>query len=416
VTASNSPRGTSGPLHGTRILDLSWSAAAPYATMLLGDLGADIIKVENALRSDTARLAGFSRAAGTTPTYLALNRNKRNVSLDLKTPGGQDVFARLVESADVLVESFRPGTLARLGFDDAWLGELNPRLIVCSVTGFGLTGPWSDRRGNDPIAQAIGGLIALNGPGDGTDTCFPVGFVVSDLVAGLNACTAVLAALLGRAADQKHELTHIDVSLLSSTVSLLSIEASAYLNAGVVPRPHGGAFFEIFPFESFPTADGHMLVMAAGPQWQILCRAIGLDDLAEDEEFADDRIRFARKHEIRPRLQEAFRRDTTEAWMVRLGEAGIVPTQVLSMDEVFEHPQVKHLGLQVETEGGTEPVKLADSPWQFSNWHKPRNSPPRLGEHTSEVLSELGYSSAEIEQLQNDAAVFAESTERQESA
>ena len=394
-------------LEGIRILDLTWAIAGPYATMLLGDLGADIVKIEHPAGGDVTRYAGIHYVDETSTVFFAFNRNKRSIVLDLQSDQGKQVFSQLIRSADVLVENFRPGTLARLGFDATTLGELRPGLIVCSVSGLGHTGPLSAWGANDLTGQAMGGVLAQNGPGDGTDHCFPTGVAVSDLSTALNASIAILAALAARRKPDAAGITQIDLSLLSSTVSLLSMEAAGYLNAGVVPEPHGSAFSEGFPLEAFPTTDGRFAIAAAGPDWTRFCRLIGCDELADDESLNAPDERFRRKHELRPIIAKATRKRSTQEWLDVLIPAGFSVCPVLRMDEVFAHPQVQHMGLAIEMEQveGATPLRLADTAWEFTDpisdwkWAKPRRSPPRLGQHTREVLAEAGYPPTDIDAL-----------------
>jgi crotonobetainyl-CoA:carnitine CoA-transferase CaiB-like acyl-CoA transferase len=401
-------------LEGIRIIDLTWAVAGPYATMLLGDLGAEVIKIEHPA-GDPTRLAGVHYIGESSTVYYAFNRNKRGVILNLQTDAGKDAFRRLIRSADVVVENFRAGTLARMGFDARTLAELRPGLIHCSVSGLGHSGPFSDWGANDLTGQAMGGVIAQNGPGDGTDHSFPTGVAVSDLSTALNACISILAALASRRSNEPRGITQIDLSLLSSTVSLLSMEAAGYLNAGAVPGPHGGAYSEGFPLEAFPTADGRFAIaVAGGPQWPEFCTLIGCDDLAADETLQDGAERFRRKHELRPIIAAATKKRTTQEWLDMLLPKGFSAYPVLRMDEVFAHPQVQHLGLAVETEkaDGEAPVRLADSAWNFSDptgdweWRKPRSRPPRPGEHTRDVLREAGYTDDEVDALLESGAAM----------
>jgi crotonobetainyl-CoA:carnitine CoA-transferase CaiB-like acyl-CoA transferase len=399
-------------LDGIRVVDMSWAAAGPYCAMLLGDLGADVVKVEHPAGGDRARFSGVSRMGEYATYHLALNRNKRSVVLDLATGGGKDAFTRLVAGADVLIENFRPGVIARLGFGDETLRRVNDRLVVCSISGFGQDGPYRDRKALDLVGQALGGLMSLNGPDGGP--MLPAGVPLSDLTTGLNACIAILAALLGRERKGHLDAPVIDVSLLSSTVSLLSLEAAAYLNAGTVPQPHGGGFFEGFPYEAFETLDGFVAVGASDREFADLCRAAGLDDLAADPALQHQATRIPRRQEVRARLREAFRVRATDDWIERLVAAGVYCSPANRLDEVFADPQVRARALEVRT---THPVmgeiRLADSAFAFAAghdghgaWPKPCDPPPLLGEHTIEVLRELGYSEEDVDRLCAEEAAF----------
>ena len=395
-------------LRDLRVLDLSRAVAGPYCTMLLGDFGADVIKVESP-EGDMGRVAGLSRVNGHTTYFLAVNRNKRSMVVDLKTDGGRDVLARLVGQADVLVENFRPGVLERLGFSEQRLKELNPNLIVCAISGYGQDGPYRGRKALDLIGQTLTGLASLTGEADGPP--MPAGAPLSDILTGLNACIGVLVAVIG-SGTRSPGFNAVDVSLIGSTLSALSIEACAFLNTGEVPGRHGSAWFETFPYDVFETSDGWACIGGAG-QWQQLCRLLGLDELAEREDLLDVRVRLGERQELKRILAAATRRYTTDELVAKLQEADILCGPVNDLQQAFEDPSIRHAGFRIEMEhplhGRFSTVDSAPSHWPggraAGRKEKPRRPPPLLGEHTLEIMAELGYDPDTIEQACRSGAV-----------
>lgn len=395
-------------LNGIRVVDLSRAVAGPFCTQLLGDFGADVIKVEPPT-GDMGRVAGLSRAGTQTTYFLSVNRNKRSIVIDLRTEGGRDVLARLIERADVLVENFRPGVMDRLGFSEARLKELNPELILCSISGYGQDSPYRDRKALDLIGQTISGLASLTGEEGGPPT--PAGAPLADVLTGLNACIGVLVALAGRKTGD-HGFKAVEVSLLSSTLSALTIEATSYLNTGQVPGRYGSAWFETFPYDVFPTKDGWIAIGAAG-DWQGLCRLLGLEDLAEREDLLDMRTRLKERGPLKARLSEGTRKFTTAELVEKLQAADMLSGPVYDMAGVFADEAVLHAGLRIDLEhpdgGQFATVDSAARFWPGGHgareWNKGRRRPPLLGEHTLEILSELGYEAGAIESACRSGAV-----------
>lgn len=411
--------GPPGPLAGIVVADCSTVLAGPLCTMLLGDLGADVIKVEPP-EGDATRGWGppwvGDPAAGTRTAayYLAVNRNKRSIRLDLKRPDGREVLRRLLARADVLVENARVGGFARLGFDDATLKAVNPRLVHLAISGYGPIGPDAAKPGYDFIAQAVGGLMSITGqPDEDGGGPTKVGVAVSDVVSGLFGCVAVLAALLGRErtgrgapwVERAAGGQRIDVSLLEATLAMLVNQAQNAFVSGRSPERHGNAHPNIVPYETFATADGEIAIAVGSErQWARLCTALGLPGLATDPRFATNGARVEHRRELRDLLAARLRGTRTADWVRRLDEAEVPAGPINDVAAAFASPQSVALGVveaiehpawgvirQVRT-----PFTLSATPVAI------RTPPPMLGEHTDSILAELGYEAAEIEHLHTD--------------
>ncbi|MGH2477231.1 MAG: CaiB/BaiF CoA transferase family protein, partial [Candidatus Limnocylindrales bacterium] len=391
-----------GPLTGIRIVDLSTVLAGPYASMILGDLGADVIKVEppdgDATRGWGPPWVGDTAAGTRTAAYfLAVNRNKRSLRLDLKTAEGITVLRRLLEGADVLVENFRPGGLDRLGFDDEALRALNPGLVHLAISGYGRTGPAANRPGYDFVIQAVGGLMSITGDADG-DGGHPtkVGVAITDVVTGLYATIGILAALLARPEVRGQR---VDATLLGSTLATLVNQAQNAFVSGHAPGRRGNAHPNIVPYETFTTADGELAVaVGSGRQWPRFCAAIGLAELAADPRFATNGDRVERRSELRPLIGERFATRPTADWLAVLEGADVPSGAVTDITAAFASAEadalemsvaVEHPALGILRQAGI-PIRLATTPGSI------RTAPPLLGEHTSEILEEAGFAPAEI--------------------
>jgi crotonobetainyl-CoA:carnitine CoA-transferase CaiB-like acyl-CoA transferase len=399
-----------GPLSGLRVIDLSTVLAGPYATMLLGDLGADVIKVEppdgDATRGWGPPWVGDSAAGTRTAAYfLAVNRNKRAIRLDIKSDDGADVLRRLLSEADVFVENLRPGALGRLGFGDDALRALNPRLVHLAISGYGPTGPAADRPGYDFVIQAVGGLMSITGEADedgGRPT--KVGVAISDVVTGLHATIGILAALLARDGTGQR----VDVSLLGSTLAVLVNQAQNAFVTGHAPGRRGNAHPNIVPYETFATADG-VLAVAVGSerQWPRFCEAVGLPELATDPRFATNGDRVDHRAELRPLIADRIARRPTAEWATALEAAEVPFGPIADVREAFDSPEAAELGMSVEVEHPAFGVlRQVGIPIRFeSTPGAVRTPPPLLGEHTAEVLAEAGYDAATIAELRDVGAV-----------
>ena len=394
-----------GALDGVRVLDLSRVLAGPYCTMFLGDLGADVVKVEQPGAGDDTRGWGPPFAGGESAYFLSVNRNKRSLTLDLKAPAGNELLCRLAQKADVLIENFRPGTMERFGLGEKDLRGANPRLIYASLSAFGADGPMSDWPGYDLIVQAWGGLMSITGMPDGEPT--KVGVAIVDVVAGLMLGKAICAALYAR--EKLGIGQKVDTSLLEAQVACLVNAGSNYLIGGQTPRRYGNAHPSIVPYQSFKTADGYLVVgVASETIWQRFCRAIGKGELADDPLFARNPQRVENRSELLRILGEIFLRRDSRTWSKILQDAEVPFAPVQTIDQVFNDPQVIHRGMIAEIEHPSAgKVKMAGIPLKFSATPASlRLPPPRLGEHSSEVLAEwLGMSQQEIAALRGKGVV-----------
>jgi len=399
-----------GALSGLRVLDLSRVLAGPWASQMLGDLGADVVKIERPGGGDDTRHWGppYLRDTNGEPTgesayYLAANRNKRSVTVDLDHPEGRGLVRDLADKADVLIENFKAGGLVKYGLDYGTLASRNPRLVYCSITGFGHDGPYRDRPGYDVMIQAMGGLMSITGEPDGTPGGGPekVGVALADILTGLNAVIAVLAAL--RHCDSSGEGQHIDLALLDVQVASLANQALNFLVSGEPPVRLGNAHPNIVPYQSFPTADGH-LILAVGndAQFRRLCTLLGQPQWGTDERYATNAARVQNRDGLVAHLAEALAGRGTDVWLADFERAGIPSGPINTVDRVFADPQVKARGMRIDLphpQGGTapgvaSPLRLSATPVDY------RRGPPLLGEHTREVLGEwLGLTADDLDGL-----------------
>lgn len=394
-----------GPLDKIRVLDLTRALAGPYCTMFLGDLGAEVAKVEQRKVGDDTRAWGPPFIEDESAYFLSINRNKRSMTIDMKTREGVELVRHLAGKADVLVENFRPGTMERLGLGEQALRGLNPRLIYASLSGFGADGPMKDSPGYDLIIQAWGGFMSITGMPDGEPT--KVGVAIIDVVAGLMLGKAILAALFAR--ERSGVGQKIETSLLEAEVACLIPFGSDYLATGKVPGRWGNAHPNIVPYQSFRTADGYLVLgVASEGIWRRFCGALDKPELADDPRFAKNSERVANRGALIALLSEIFLTRNTEAWLSHLNEADVPCASVQTIDQVFTAAQVLHREMLVEVEHPSAGrVRMAGTPVKLSNTPASiRLPPPLLGQHTEEVLgSWLGMSRDEIEELKRKSVV-----------
>jgi len=387
-----------GPLAGLTIVDLTRVLSGPYCTMLLADMGARVIKVEHPVHGDDTRAWGPPFVGKETAYFLSINRNKESLTLDFKNTEGREILAKLISKSDVVVENFRPGAMARLGLDYSTLAARHPRLVFCSISGFGQDGPRRDQAGYDAVIQAEGGLMSVTGDADGR--AFRVGVAVTDMVAGLLAVQGILLALFARERSGRGQ--HVDISMLDGVISLLSYHASIYLTTGAESRRVGNRHATIAPYDTFAASDGELfLAVGNDEQFQRFCAATGLQHLLADDRFSTNPARVRNEAALKELLEPVMRERTRDGWLREFATAGVPCGAVRSVPEALSDPQVaarrmveavEHAVLGPMKVLGT-PIKLSDTPASI------RTAPPTLGQHTDTVLGELGLSAAEIGKL-----------------
>ena len=411
-----------GALDHLKVLDLSRVLAGPYCAQMLADLGADVIKVERPGDGDDTRKWGppFMPDADGNPTthatyFHTTNRNKRAITVDMAKPEGQAIIKQMAAQSDIVVENFKVGGLAHYGLDYASLSALNPRLIYCSVTGFGQTGPYAPRAGYDLMIQAMSGMMSITGNADGVPGGGPmrVGVAITDLCTGMFACSAILAALEVRHRTGKGQ--HIDMALLDVGMALLANQAIGYLNTGVVPLRQGNTHPSLAPYQDFNTQDGKILLAIGNDgQFSRFAHAAGQPQWASDPRFATTAARNLHRSELIPAMDAVTRTQTTAYWITLFEDKAVPCGPINDLRESFADAQVKARGLEVKqavslvsiTQSATNsivtvasPLRLVDTPPVL------RRAPPALGEHTDEVLAELGFDAARIAALKQGRVV-----------
>jgi crotonobetainyl-CoA:carnitine CoA-transferase CaiB-like acyl-CoA transferase len=385
-----------GALEGIRVLDLTRILAGPYATMMLADLGAEVIKIEIPGKGDDTRGWGPPFVEGESTYFMSINRNKKSLTLDMK---------KLIVQSDVVAENFRPGTMEKLGFGYERIREINPRIVYASVSGFGHTGPLAKRPGYDVVVQGEGGVMSLTGTPDGPPT--KVGVSVADITAGMLAAHGILAALVAR--ERTGTGQKVDIGMLDGQVALLTYQAGIFFATGKAPKRRGNAHPSIVPYETFACADGFInLGVGNDSLWEKFCEVTGQGELAHDPRFVKNADRVQHHDELKAILDEMFAAHPRDYWLEKLDDAGIPCGSINTLDQVLTHPQVLAREMVVEVNhpvaGPTKltgaPIKLSETPTEV------RTPPPLLGEHTEEILSGvLGLASSDIKGLQAEKVV-----------
>ena len=392
------------PLDGIRVVDLSRVVSGPYCTMTLADMGADVIKIEEPGRGDESRAFGPPFLGGESPYFLSINRNKRSCTVNLKCDDGHAILRRLIARADVLVQNFRPGAVERLGLGYDALAARHPRLVYCSISGFGDSGPDAARPGYDLIVQGESGLMDLTGEADGPPT--RIGTSIADLTSGLMAAQGILLALYARRTTGRGQ--HVRVAMLDAVVSLLTYNTGNYFATGEAPTRRGNDHPSVAPYQTLRAADGWInLGIANDALWRRYCDAIGRPDLRDDPRFATAPARVRHRTELVPMIEALTAERTVEDWIDALGAAGVPCGRIRNVAEVCTNPQLTQRGKVVERPHPTagdvkmigQPIELGATPARI------RTAPPLLGEHTDDVLRETGYTAEEIGALRERGAV-----------
>mgnify|MGYP005857028121 CR=1 FL=1 len=404
------------PLSHIRVLDLSRVLAGPWASQFLADMGAEVIKIERPRNGDDTRgwgppfaLEPSEADPGISAYFACTNRGKQSVTVDVAHPTGQELIRKLAAQSDVLIENFKVGGLAKYGLDYESLKAINPRLVYCSITGFGQTGPYAPRAGYDFLVQAMGGLMSVTGEPDDVPGGGPVkvGVAISDQIAGMNALAAILTALLKR--ERTGEGEYIDVALLDSTVSALINQASTYLIAGTVPQRMGNAHPTVVPYQAFRTADGHIILAVGNDgQFQRFCAAAGLEHLAEDDRYRTNAARIANRETLIPAIAKVIETRTTAEWIALLESRAVPCGPINTIDQVFADPQVKARRMRrVLEHERAGPLPVTANPVRMASHDTTASkAPPLLGENTEAVLSGLlGLSADEIATLRSEGVV-----------
>ncbi len=391
-------------LEGLKVLDLTRVLAGPYATMILGDMGADIIKIEAVKTGDDSRAFG-PYVNGESAYFMSINRNKRSITMNLKNPEAVKTFKEMVKKADVVVENYRPGTMEKFGLGYDVLKELNPRLIYASASGFGQTGPYSKRAAYDAVVQAMGGIMSITGQEGGAPT--RVGTSVGDITAGLFCAIGILGALCSR--DKTGVGQMVDVAMLDCQVAILENAIARYMVSGVSPKPQGNRHPSIVPFETFETSDGNIMVSAGNDKlWASFCRVIGREDMIDDPRFETNPKRFENYKELRPMIEAETKKKPVAEWQKLLDDAGVPESPINNIEMVIKNPQVQARDMIVEVDHPVAgPVKMPGIPIKLSGTPSEiRSAAPVLGADTDEILKELlNMSDEDIAKLKECGAV-----------
>ena len=394
-------------LEGVRVLDLTRALAGPYCTMMLGDYGADVLKVEMPEVGDDTRHWGPPFMGEESAYFLSINRNKRSITLNLRHDGGRQIFMELVRGAHVVVENFTPGVVDRLSIDYESVKAVNPRVVYCSISGFGQTGPYKSKSAYDQVMQGMGGIMSLTGEPNGPPV--KVGIALTDIGAGMLGAYAIASALFHLETSHTQEGQHIDISMLDLQVSWLTYMAGYYFATGEDPEKVGAAHPNLVPYQAFMCMDGKYINVAVGSErlWERFCKAMDRDDLRNSPDYAQNGDRVRNRSKLVPLLQEEFLKKPVSAWALQLEDGGVPCGPINQVSDVFCDPQVLSRGMLKEIPHPTlGKIKQSGIPIKFSRTEGAIDRhPPLLGEHTREILLELGYSEADLTRLREDGAI-----------
>jgi crotonobetainyl-CoA:carnitine CoA-transferase CaiB-like acyl-CoA transferase len=391
-------------LEGIKVLDLSRALAGPYCTMMLADMGADVIKVEMPGRGDDSRSWGPPFVEGESAYFMSINRNKKSITLNMKSENSTEIIYKLIKQSDVLVENFRPGAMERLGLEYEQVKEMNPKIIYCSISGFGQNGPYRMLPGFDQVLQGMGGLMSITGDPGGSP--IKVGVAIADISGGMFAAYGIVVALYNREKTCKGQM--IDVSLLDSQVAWLTYRSGAYFASGEIPQPVGSGHPVIVPYQAFKAKDVYINIAVGNDQlWQKFCKTVGLEKVMDDPRFATNAKRVENREEIVKIVGDLVATKNGEEWLKILTDAGIPCGPIYTVDKIFADPQILHRQMLKELDHPKAgrikvtgiPVKLSDTPGEV------KTAPPVLGQHTQEILTELGYSGQDIKKLRQEKVV-----------
>ena len=391
-------------LEGIKVLDLSRALAGPYCTMMLADMGAEVIKLEMPGRGDDSRSWGPPFVEGESAYFMSVNRNKKSLTLNMKSERSTEIVHKLIKQSDVLVENFRPGAMERLDLGYQRVKEMNSRIIYASISGFGQDGPYRMLPGFDQVLQGMGGLMSITGEPGGPP--IKVGVAIADISGGMFAAYGIVVALYNREKTGKGQM--IDVSLLDSQVAWLTYRAGAYLTSGEIPQPVGSGHPVIVPYQAFKAQDVYVNIAVGNDQlWERFCKAVGLEKVMEDPKFASNAKRVENREEIVKIISNLVATKKGEEWLKILTDAGIPCGPIYTVDKIFADQQVLHRQMLKELDhpkaGKVKvtgiPVKLSDTPGEV------KTAPPLLGQHTHEILAELGYSNQDVEKLHQEKVI-----------